>query len=115
MDQRSTPTIDTDILDQLQRTLGAEAFGVVTQAFDLEIKSSRAALSNALEAEDWNALETVSHALKSAAASVGAMQVSGVCLAIEEAARARAGTLVFHSLLGELAAAVCTLDEEKPW
>lgn len=80
------PVLDAACLDQLRGLdpLGESAFLLrVLNTYLRSLEGQRERAHAAWVATDWNGLSQVTHALKSASASIGAVQFSGLCARIE--------------------------------
>ena len=78
---------DDAVVQQLSQDVGEDVFPALTQAFKEEIEGCTTTLRKSLAEADLALFETTAHALKSAAASVGALRLSDICRELEAAAR----------------------------
>ena len=104
--QDSLPILDAAVYGQLRADVGADAMPVLMEALQRELYTSSATIVSTLESGDLALLETTAHALKSSAASFGAMRLSAVCLKLESAARDRKDQSEIEQLLPALDFAV---------
>ena len=84
------PAIDAAVLAQLRELDPGGQAGIVARVLSTYRKSLQEALpafEPALAQGDAEGLRRLAHLLKSASASVGAMQLSRLCLQVESAAR----------------------------
>lgn len=86
MNSRS-PLKDQAVIERLKLDVGEDVLPMLEQAFKGEIETSAVTLQKSLAVSDLALFETTAHALKSAAASFGAMQMSDVCREMELAAK----------------------------
>jgi HPt (histidine-containing phosphotransfer) domain-containing protein len=84
------PLLDQAVLDELRELL-EESFPEAIASFVTDIEARLPVLTAAAGTGDRETLARQAHALKSGAASIGAMQVSEHCRELEEAVRG--GTL----------------------
>lgn len=84
------PLKDETVIDRLRLDVGEEVLPMLQQAFKGEIETSADTLEKSLAASDLALFETTAHALKSAAASFGAIQLSDICRELEMSAKAKA-------------------------
>ncbi|MBO6504226.1 MAG: Hpt domain-containing protein [Kordiimonadaceae bacterium] len=82
-----TPYKDDTVIERLKQDVGEEVLPMLEQAFKGEIETSADTLKRSLAASDLALFETTAHALKSAAASFGAMQLSDICRELEMSAK----------------------------
>ena len=97
MNVDDAPVLDQTVLDQLRDdTGGDEAFIVeLVETYIAEGAANVEGMVAAAEAGDAAAIVRPAHTLKSSSASLGAMRLSAICRAIEEAGReARSDGLV---------------------
>lgn len=83
------PVLDPASLDQL-RALDPKGSGFlqrVLTTFQRSLATQSDGVTEALARQDWTALSHAAHALKSAAASVGALGLSRLCAGLEESVR----------------------------
>lgn len=97
------PALDPSRLDYLRELQDEDSPGFVLQMIDLFIRESgerTAKIRQAVSAGDLPAVATAAHALKGAAASMGAVALQTRCAAIEEAARADQADAVARAASG---------------
>jgi HPt (histidine-containing phosphotransfer) domain-containing protein len=78
--------IDTEVLQGLHKTLGANASQFLTQLIDVyleETPSLLKAMDTAVAQTDAGAMQQAAHTLKSSSASLGAMTLSKLCEQLE--------------------------------
>lgn len=78
---------DDKVIERLKLDVGEDVLPVLMQAFKGEIASSTDTLNKSLARSDFALFETTAHALKSAAASFGALRLSDICREMEMAAK----------------------------
>lgn len=83
----ASPLKDETVIDRLKLDVGEDVLPLLEQAFKGEIETSTHTLQKSLAQSDLALFETTAHALKSAAASFGAMQLSDICREMEFAAK----------------------------
>ncbi|HSI50025.1 MAG TPA: Hpt domain-containing protein [Ideonella sp.] len=86
----NAPVLDSASLDQLRALDPQGSSGFVKRVLDTFLRSlqnQREAVAAATASGDLKALSHAAHALKSASASVGALPLSRLCAALEEAVR----------------------------
>ncbi|MCA6217945.1 Hpt domain-containing protein [Ideonella sp. B7] len=86
---RSEPVLDNASLDQL-RALdphGGSFLKRVLQTYQRSLTQQQQGIDQAFGAGEWQALSHAAHALKSASASVGALQLSSLCARMEQGVR----------------------------
>lgn len=83
--------MDDAVLAQLRADVGDDAMPMLFDAFGREITKSIATIRTACDAGNLALVETTAHALKSAAASFGALQLRDVCRSIEFGVRENCG------------------------
>lgn len=86
----SQPAIDAEVLRKLQELDPGGQSGIVHRVLMTYRKSlldTLQALEPALRQDDPDAVRRLAHTLKSASASVGAIELSRLCLQLESAAR----------------------------
>jgi CheY-like chemotaxis protein/HPt (histidine-containing phosphotransfer) domain-containing protein len=91
LEDAGEPALDPSRLDYLSELQDEDSPGFVVQMIDLFLRESgerTAKILHAVAAGDLNAVATAAHALKGAAASMGALALQTRSAAIEEAARA---------------------------
>ena len=84
------PAIDAEVLSKLRELDPDGQSGIVHRVLSTYRKSlldTMQALEPALRQEDSEAVRRLAHTLKSASASVGALELSRLCLQLEAAAR----------------------------
>lgn len=96
---KELPLRDPGALTQLQADVGEDAIPMLMTAFVKELSTSSSSIHTSFADNNLDLLETTAHALKSAAASFGAMALSDVCRSIEMAARGRDDKPVIAALL----------------
>lgn len=81
--------LDVACLDQLRALdpVGGSFLQRVLQTYQRSLSTQEAAIGQAFGAGDAVALSQAAHALKSASASVGALQLSRLCAQMEQAVR----------------------------
>lgn len=86
---RSEPVLDNASLDQLRALdpQGGSFLKRVLQTYQRSLTAQQTSIDQALTAADWQALSHAAHALKSASASVGALQLSALCAKLEQRVR----------------------------
>ena len=82
------PVIDHEVLDDLRSVLGDEVDRLVDVFLD-DTPRLLAALENAVDGPDYDALRDAAHSLKSSSANLGAMSLSAAARRIEAGARER--------------------------
>ena len=89
MNADGAPLVDPAVLDELRESTGGdEAFIVeLVETYIAEGAANVASMVAAAEAGDAAAIVRPAHTLKSSSASLGAMRLSEICRAIEEAGR----------------------------
>jgi HPt (histidine-containing phosphotransfer) domain-containing protein len=80
--------IDRSVLEQLLEDVGRENAGPVIDAFIGELEAQAVVLDGAAAENDLEAMGQYAHRLKGSAASFGALRLSDVSAAIEQAAKA---------------------------
>ena len=78
--------INLDIVAEMRRDVGVEAYGILVAALREEIENGQSTLRRHYDDGNWRRLEVDAHALKSACRSFGADQLANSCMAIEKAA-----------------------------
>jgi HPt (histidine-containing phosphotransfer) domain-containing protein len=92
-DPEPIPVLDLGVVDALRALDEGSGPGLFEELVELFIADSAAhvrALESALAAGDARLLERSAHTLKSSSASLGAMQLSELCRALEQAGRTNA-------------------------
>lgn len=102
----AAPLKDETVIDRLRLDVGEEVLPMLEQAFKGEIETSADTLKRSLAASDLALFETTAHALKSAAASFGAMQLSDICRELEMSAKDNASEERLALLLEHFGAVV---------
>ena len=95
------PLKDDAVVQQLSQDVGEDVFPVLKQAFKEEVEGCTTTLRKTLAEVDLALFETTAHALKSAAASVGAMRLSDICRELEAASRDNASQDTLKNLLDD--------------
>lgn len=101
LDARSTPpsedpirpVLDTASLDQLRQLDPTGGSGFVARVLGTYVRSlerHEAEARRAWQAQQWDALSSAAHTLKSASASVGALVFAGLCAEVEAHIRQQA-------------------------
>lgn len=90
MNLEGTPLLDQAVLDELRASVGddAEFIADLVQTYLTEGAVNLEGMVAAAAVLDAAAVVRPAHTLKSSSASLGAMRLSGICRAIEEAGRA---------------------------
>jgi HPt (histidine-containing phosphotransfer) domain-containing protein len=81
-----TPLFDPDAIDKLRSVAGDNASTFVAEMAQLfldETLESLERLQAATTQEDWKQVTRIAHSLKSSAATLGLMRLSGACRALE--------------------------------
>jgi two-component system sensor histidine kinase/response regulator len=84
------PVLDRGVVDALRALDEGQGPGLFEELVDIFISDAAAhvrALQTALESGDARLLERSAHTLKSSSASLGAMQLSELCRALEQTGR----------------------------
>ena len=81
--------IDIEQIDGLLNAAGADAAGAVLQAFWSSTDDLVAMAASNLSVQDFDGLSSAAHAIKGAAANVGAKEISEAARDMETAARDR--------------------------
>ena len=81
--------IDQDTLRELRGVLGGD-FSVLVSTYLDDSGKRLAMLRDALAAADGVALRETAHSLKGSSLNIGATRLAGLCLTVEQAARAGA-------------------------
>ena len=89
MNLDDAPVLDHAVLDELRASIGDDdAFMVeLVETYVSEGETNIAGLLAAAAAQDCAAIVRPAHTLKSTSASLGALRLSAICRAIEEAGR----------------------------
>lgn len=79
--------LDQSVLDSMTAGISSADVDMLLSSLEREITLTYQMINEARAGNDWHMLEVKAHALKSAAASFGAMRLSAVCLSIEHNAQ----------------------------
>lgn len=109
-----TPAIDQATLDSLERLGGADFVDELASQFMVDAATTLAELATAVETADVQAFREHAHALRSAAANIGALGMYEICLTwreIEPPALSEHGKLIVVGLMNEFERVRATLKQ----
>lgn len=107
--------LDQKVLDTLLIGIGADAAPHLMASLREEITASQCIITERAQSLDWHMIEVKSHALKSAAASFGAMRLSAVCRGIEENARSAHDGALLNRQCDDLANVIDATRQAFGW
>ncbi len=96
------PVRDPAPLLRLEADVGSDVIPMLINAFEKELATTATSIHTSFAENNLSLLETKAHALKSAAASLGAMVLSDVCRSLELAARDKADLQTIEDMIGSL-------------
>lgn len=112
---KTDPVLDSTVLARLKADVGDKTTDVLLQSLRHEIDVAVHEIRAGVAHQDWTAVETKAHALKSAAATFGAGRLSAVCREIEMAARSGTEGAVSNRLTSEFVAVVAETCAAYGW